>query len=406
MTRGLLITRLFPLSKSPGLGIFLERQIRALRPFEVEFDVLVVRPRAPWPLYYLPSWRQYAPDNRPLPRADSKLAFARYLRPAGRWFAALEGRAIYASLRSAASQWQRERPYDLILSGSMYPEVEAAAELAERFGLPLAALAIGSDVRVYAPASPGAERRLAQVLERVELPLAASRELAQRLRQIAPGAAEPRVVYLARDERAFSPLADRNPLRAELGLEKDAIVGCYVGALWESKGIPELASALPDLLRRHPKFQLIALGEGAEGAALAAAARAAGRPAAVRLTGPLPPAQVPRFLNAGDFFVFPSRSEGMPQAVLEAMSCGLPVVATRVGGIPEAVLDGETGILVAPRDSSALRAAIERMIQDRDFRRAAGQASRSRVLEHFDTETHTRALAQALRDLANPGARR
>ena len=323
MTRGLLITRLFPLSKSPGLGIFLERQIRALRPFEVEFDVLVVRPRAPWPLYYLPSWRQYAPDNRPLPRADSKLAFARYLRPAGRWFSALEGRAIYASLRSAASQWQRERPYDLILSGSMYPEVEAAAELAERFGLPLAALAIGSDVRVYAPASPGAERRLAQ-----------------RLRQIAPGAAEPRVVYLARDERAFSPLADRNPLRAELGLEKDAIVGCYVGALWESKGIPELASALPDLLRRHPKFQLIALGEGAEGAALAAAARAAGRPAAVRLTGPLPPAQVPRFLNAGDFFVFPSRSEGMPQAVLEAMSCGLPVVATRVGGIPEAVLGG------------------------------------------------------------------
>ena len=111
-----------------------------------------------------------------------------------------------------------------------------------------------------------------------------------------------------------------------------------------------------------------------------------GREGAVVLPGRVAPEEVPRFLQAADFLVLPSYSEGMPQAVLEAMNCGLPVVATRVGGVPEAVIDGETGLLVEAKNVEQLRNAMERMITDEAFRLAAGQKGLARAREVFDSE--------------------
>jgi glycosyltransferase involved in cell wall biosynthesis len=127
---------------------------------------------------------------------------------------------------------------------------------------------------------------------------------------------------------------------------------------------------------------------------------------AVVLSGRVAPDDVPRFLQASDFLVLPSHSEGMPQAVLEAMNCGLAVVATRVGGVPEAVLDGETGLLVEPRDVEQLRAALERMITDERFRLSAGQKGLTRAREVFDPDRNAQALAEALWAVAGrkPGA--
>ncbi len=97
--------------------------------------------------------------------------------------------------------------------------------------------------------------------------------------------------------------------------------------------------------------------------------------------------------------VLPSHSEGLPQAVLEAMNCGLPIVATNVGGIPEAVVDGQTGLLVEAHDADALRGAVERMITDTPFRFAAGQKSLQRARDVFDSERNAQAFADALRAL-------
>ena len=90
----------------------------------------------------------------------------------------------------------------------------------------------------------------------------------------------------------------------------------------------------------------------------------------------------------------------MPQVVLEAMNCGLAVVATNVGGVPEAVVDGATGLLVEARNVDGLRGAIERMITDRPFRCAAGQKGLKRAHTVFDSERHAGVFAAALKSLA------
>jgi glycosyltransferase involved in cell wall biosynthesis len=90
----------------------------------------------------------------------------------------------------------------------------------------------------------------------------------------------------------------------------------------------------------------------------------------------------------------------MPQAVVEAMNCGLAVVATNVGGVPEAVVDGRTGLLVEARNANELRTAMERMITDDAFRQAAGREGHERARTVFDPEENARIFADALKSVA------
>ncbi|MEN6426440.1 MAG: glycosyltransferase [Phycisphaerales bacterium] len=162
----------------------------------------------------------------------------------------------------------------------------------------------------------------------------------------------------------------------------------------------ELAVAAEGLLHRYPRLKLVCVGDGPARDRFVGLANRIGRADAVVLTGHVPPDEVPLFLHASDFLVLPSYSEGLPQAVLEAMNCGLAVVATRVGGVPEAVLDGRTGLLVEPKTTEQLRDAMERMIVDEAFRVGAGREGLTRVREVFDSERNARRFAEALKSLA------
>jgi glycosyltransferase involved in cell wall biosynthesis len=95
-------------------------------------------------------------------------------------------------------------------------------------------------------------------------------------------------------------------------------------------------------------------------------------------------ADVPALLASADVFVLSSLSEGMPISILEAMAAGLPVVATAVGGVPELVVDGETGLLVPPGNAEALEAAVRKVVEDGALRRRMGVAGRRRALDRFD----------------------
>jgi glycogen(starch) synthase len=146
-----------------------------------------------------------------------------------------------------------------------------------------------------------------------------------------------------------------------------------------AKGQDIALTAFAGLRRRFPALRLVLAGDGATRPALERQARVLGIADAVDFLGWVDPAEVPALLNAATVVVLPSRREGLPLAAVEAALMARPVVATRVGGLPEVVIDGETGLLVDPEDASGLAAAVARLLErPRDAARL-GRTARART---------------------------
>ncbi len=177
--------------------------------------------------------------------------------------------------------------------------------------------------------------------------------------------------------------AGRAAARVRHGIGDEIAVG-IVAMLERRKGHDVLFRALAALGMEARRIRCIVCGDGSERASLEELARTLGIADRVRFLGEQP--QVADVLAALDVFVLPSRAEGLGVAVLEAMAMALPVVGSAVGGIPEAVVDGQTGLLVPPDDPSALGAAIDSLASDPDRARALGAAGRERVLAEFSME--------------------
>lgn len=173
----------------------------------------------------------------------------------------------------------------------------------------------------------------------------------------------------------------RAAARDALGLDPDQPVVMTVGRLIVMKGHEYLVAAVPALLERVPDLAVVVVGGGYLHDALQAQAAALGVGGAVRLVGQR--SDVRGLLDAADVFVLPSRHEGMPLVLLEAMDAGLPAVATRVSGSEEVVVHGEAGLLVPPRDPAALAAALLQLLTDPALRRRQAAAARLRFLERF-----------------------
>jgi glycosyltransferase involved in cell wall biosynthesis len=192
-------------------------------------------------------------------------------------------------------------------------------------------------------------------------------------------------------------------LRAELGLPDGAPLVGEVARLCDVKGQRELIQALAEL----PGAWLVLFGRdleqgGAFQAGLERTAAELGVGDRVVFAGHRPDA--PRLVGDLDVLVLPSWTEGLPVAVLEAMAQRRPVVATPVGGTPEVVADGETGLLVPPRDPAALAAAIRELLADPERRRRMGEAGYRRAAERFSAEAMTKRLLE-LYDRVAPASR-
>jgi glycosyltransferase involved in cell wall biosynthesis len=181
--------------------------------------------------------------------------------------------------------------------------------------------------------------------------------------------------------RARGPGPGRQAARAALGLRDGQPVVLTIGRLTVMKDHRSLLDAVPGLLRRFPDLAVVVLGDGHLHGRLQQQAAELGVTAAVHLAGHRSDARM--LLDAADVFVLPSRHEGMPLVLMEAMDAGLPVVATRVIGSEEVVVDGQTGLLVPPRDPGALGQALARLLADPQLQEQYGQAGRRRFQSCF-----------------------
>lgn len=172
--------------------------------------------------------------------------------------------------------------------------------------------------------------------------------------------------------------------REGLGIEADRPVIGMISRLEPFKGHSFLLDALPVLLRRFPALHVVIVGDGPARIALMGQALRAGIDHCITFTGHR--RDVESLLPAFDVFVSTSLAEGLPFSLLEAMAAGLPVVATSVGGVPELVCQGETGLLVPPADAGELAHAIAMLLTDPDRCVRMGRNGAMRVNAHFTVD--------------------
>ncbi|MEO5675981.1 MAG: glycosyltransferase family 4 protein [Usitatibacter sp.] len=198
------------------------------------------------------------------------------------------------------------------------------------------------------------------------------------------------------DLARFRP-GNRDAMRSALGLDAAAPLIGIVATLRSWKGHRYLLEALAAMTRKDPVVVIV--GDGPQRAALETLAAAPGLAGRVVFAGNQ--ADVAPWLQALDIFCLPSyANEGVPQSLMQAMACGLPVVTTPVGSIEEIVSDGDTGVLVPPEDAARLREAIERLLPDAGLRAALGRRAAQVARERFGEEHMVERMVAVFREVA------
>ena len=176
---------------------------------------------------------------------------------------------------------------------------------------------------------------------------------------------------------------EQTELRQQVGLPSDALIAVFVGRLIQRKRVDLLLEVWKDLIAQYPQAYLLVLGDGDERRKLQRTAVANGTGQQVRFLGELQPEEVVKYLQLSDVFILPSESEGLSNALLEAMSVGLAPIATRIGGNTDVINDGDNGLLFEVGDKAGLIEALLRCLRDEALRERIGARARHTIVERF-----------------------
>ncbi len=190
------------------------------------------------------------------------------------------------------------------------------------------------------------------------------------------------------DAVRYCPVSEeaKQKLRDRLSLPQQSIVVVYAGRLVPEKHVDHLLEIWNEIRMKFPTAHLLIVGGGEEQNRLEKM-----RVDGVRFTGPVQDAV--SYLQASDLFALPSSTEGLSNSMLEAMSCGLPVLATTVGGAPDVLEHQLSGWLIPPEDVNALKISLETLLGEKALRFSLGSRARQRILSGFSLDSVARRLA-------------
>jgi len=384
MTETTILTNLFPTPWEPGRGTFNRQAFTHLaghRPLRVLVPV-------EWP-----TWLRRRPPSPPLPAGlAGRVDWFPY------WYPPRLGRALHpASLLAslvAARPGQLFRRPAVLLASWAYPDAVAGAWLAALWRVPLVVKVHGSDLNLMA--AGGLHRpQIRYALRRAAGVLAVSQALAGEARALGAAPDRIRVIYNGVDTARFQP-GDRREARQALGLAPARRMLLFVGNLKASKGCLDLLAAFARVATARDNVDLHYVGNGPEADSLADRAASLGLGERVHVHGARPHDELGQWFNAANWTALPSHAEGVPNCLLESMASGTPVIASRVGGIPE-VVPPQAGVLHAAEEEEELAAALEEAMGRRwDRTRIAGHAA------GFDWATNARETDGLLREAAGP----
>jgi teichuronic acid biosynthesis glycosyltransferase TuaC len=351
MSRIVTFTNLFPSSAMPTHGLFVEERMRRVAADSgLAWSVVAPVPDVVWPLRTR-AFRTWAAVPARETRHGADVVHPRYRHWPG--LLRRQAAAMAAGARAAVRALAAREP--IVLDAHyLWPDGVAAAQLARELDVPYTLTARGTDVNVLAERPP-IRARIAGAASGAFACAAVSQALGDRFAAVA-GLPRSAVLDVRNgvDLDRFRP-GDQAAARARLGLPGGRIV-LGVGRLVSGKGFHDAAAAVA---RLGDGTTLVLVGDGPDRARIAALLPA------TRFLGSLPPDDVAVVCQAADVLVLPSEREGWPNVVTEALAAGLPVVATRVGGIPQILGDPVPdwlGALVAPHDVNALTAALRTVL--------------------------------------------
>jgi glycosyltransferase involved in cell wall biosynthesis len=293
-----------------------------------------------------------------------------------------------AAVRELAA-WLRREEIDLV-HGHMFRAEVVGVRAALAAGTPVIMATVHSS-RVRSPEDVAALATLTPAMDRLIVP---SASILAKVRSEGRGRAAFSVVPNGVDLSRFEVPAPRCALRREAGVPGSAVLGGVVARLEPEKGHTHLVAAWPDVVAAAPDAWLAIVGEGSQCATLRAQTAALPAPARDRIIFTGRREDVSALTADLDIAVLPSLREAQGISILEAMARRKPVVASAVGGIPEVVADGVSGLLVPPSDPAALGAALARLAASGSLRARMGDAGYRIVQERFSMEAHVRQIEE------------
>jgi len=354
----LMVTDIFPSEENPTSGVFIYELAKALSGL---CQVDLVHPRFWYPLGHRhPKVRRKKVRESIEPPVASQFRPRLFIPPVGdRIF--LRGLSFFLSMLPLLMRSPRQPRYDVLHAHMAAPAGFAGVLAGKMLRRPVLVTCHGSDIHTY-PKYRFLRSMVSYTLKSASMIVFVSRALLQGAKDQGLFCSKGSVVHNGYDPCMFEP-GDKWTNREKLGLSPDHKIVLFVGNLIPVKGLSTLLTAFAHLTKHMENALLILVGTGELETKLRNQSSSLGILSRVRFVGSVPHGEIPTWIRACDVFCLPSLNEGCPTVILEALSCGRPVVASRVGGIPELITNEAQGILVPPNEHVELSSALSNALK-------------------------------------------
>lgn len=386
----------FPNRYYPQLGTFIKQSIDSIANQGV--DVTVISPKP----FVLPFSSFPYHNFFKLPRIEHTekydLHYPRYIYAVPKkYFYPITG--ISYSLFVSKYAVKNIKPIPALIHAHFsYPDGYGMMKLAKRWNIPLVISALGTIERKVAYEGSYTSKQIIEAMSFADRILSVSEDLKLHIVNLGIDKNKVHVVPNGVDIGKFKP-AGKAHARSILNLPRDKNIVLFVGALRKIKGVDYLIEAAHSFVDKDTYLFMVGRDDGLK-KNLEKRAYELKIANYIKFTGPVNHEDIPLWISASDILVLPSLSEGRPNVILEALACEVPVVATDVGGIPELMVDGETGYLVPPKSPDELSRKINKLLDDKNRREKMGKFGRKCIIQRGLTwEAHAKTTVDIYQEL-------
>lgn len=348
-----IVTNLYPNLNEPNRGVFIKQLTENLSDI---YDITVVAP-IPWRPKLLNELKRIAtiPAQDTIEGIDvfypRHIVIPKILRSTYGFF-------MEFSLGRILKKINDINKIDLISSHWVYPDAYGAVKVAKSMNTPVTVHALGCDINEYSK-YPARRKKIIETLNSSNRIVVKSQDLSVKIEALIGKNKKTHTIMNGVDQTKFTSI-DMLEARKELGLSVDEDFLVFIGNIQEEKGLEYLLKAFSQL--RTKDIRLVVIGSGPQKDALERYASSFDKDGNILFIGPKPHSEIPLYLNAANGLCLPSLREGCPNIVLEALSCGTPVLASRVGAVPQIITDPHHGMIVSPASVEQLAEALPNFI--------------------------------------------